>query len=96
MSQPIRVELPPGCQGIDTPDRRHGYDGKRGESALVDAAYARQLRSAGLSLLPSKAIGLSGVPQHSTKECPCGRLNFADNDRCPVCGADISNVEVDQ
>jgi len=96
MSQPVRLELPPGCNGLDTPDRSRVYEPKeRGGAVVIDdnPGYAHALAAAGLRVLPSKAISLFRPPQ-ALKSCSCGRLNFADNDTCPVCGADISSTEV--
>ena len=96
MSQSVRLELPPGCMGVDTPDRSEVYQPKeRGGAVVIDdnPGYARALAAAGLRVLPSKAISLFRPPQR-LKSCSCGRLNFADNAICPVCGADISSMEV--
>ena len=80
----VRVELPPGCEGIDTPDRSRTYSGRRGESALVDDPhYARQLQAAGMRILPSRAIGFSNAPGW---DCTCGRSNFAWAEKCSGCG----------
>jgi hypothetical protein len=96
MAQPVRLELPPGCNGVDTPDRGKVYEPKERGGAVViedNPAYARALAAAGLRVLPSKAISLHRRPQ-PVKTCSCGGLNFADNHTCPRCGADITNVEV--
>lgn len=97
MSQSVRLELPPGCNGIDGPGRRKVYKPQqRGGSVVIDDApgYARQLAAAGLRVLPSMAIGFSDIPTPAVKQCACGRANFAENETCPACGADITNVEV--
>ena len=92
MSQPVRLELPPGCTGIDGPGRRTVYKPKeRGGSVVIDdnPGYARALAASGLHVLPSTAIGFSDVPTYPTKECSCGRLNFAWAEMCPACGVEF-------
>jgi hypothetical protein len=99
MSQPIRLELPPGCTGIDGPGRAKVYEPKeRGGAVVIDDApgYARQLAAAGLHVLPSKAIGFSDAPEYPTKTCSCGRLNFAWAETCPACGTDFISGGIEQ
>lgn len=86
MSEGVRVELPPGCEGIDTPDKSRAYSGRRGEAAYVDdAGYAHALKAAGLRILPSKQIGVGGGPAMSP--CACGATRFPWQDVCGTCYA---------
>lgn len=81
----MRLELPPGCTGIDGPGRRKVYKPReQGASVLIDdnPGYARALVEAGLRALPSKAIGFSSAPGWI---CECGRDNFAWASACSGC-----------
>ena len=88
MAQPVRLELPPGCTGIDGPGRRKVYKPQeQGGSVVINdnPGYARALAAAGLRVLPSKAVGFSSVPGW---ECSCGRDNFTWVEQCPGCGGE--------
>lgn len=82
----MRLELPPGCTGIDGPGRKKAYKPKeRGGAVVIDdnPRYARELAAAGLRVLPTKSVGFSSVPGW---DCSCGRGNFAWAEKCSGCG----------
>lgn len=82
----MRLELPPGCSGVDAPGRRKVYRPREKGGAVEindNPRYARDLAAAGLRVLPSKAVGFSHVPGWS---CACGRDNFEWVERCVGCG----------
>jgi hypothetical protein len=83
------------CVGIDV--TRNGqvvasYDAHNGYVSTDNRSHARLLER---TFGSRKQISLGGgAPAHRTKVCSCGRLNFASNETCPACGADISHLEV--
>jgi len=82
----VRLELPPGCAGVDSSGRRKVYRPREmGGSIVVDdnPRFARDLVEAGLNRLPSKSVGFSSVPGWI---CSCGRDNFAWAEKCSGCG----------
>lgn len=81
----VRLELPPGCAGIDGPGRKKVYKpAEMGGSVVIkdNPGYARALQEAGLRVLPSKSIGFSSAPGWT---CSCGRDNFAWAEMCSGC-----------
>ena len=81
------------CVGIDV--TRNGrivgsYDAKGGYVQTDNPSHARLIER---TFGSKKQMSFARPPQ-ALKTCNCGRLNFADNQVCPVCGADISAVEV--
>jgi hypothetical protein len=81
------------CVGIDV--TRNGqvvasYDAHNGYVSTDNRSHARLLER---TFGSRRQMSMAG-PVHRTKVCPCGRLNFAANQTCPACGADISTVEV--
>lgn len=83
------------CVGIDV--TRNGqvvasYDARNGYVDVPNRAHRRLLER---TFGSKRQIAFGGGPVHATKVCgSCGRLNFADNQSCPACGADISAMEV--
>jgi len=82
------------CVGIDV--TRNGqvvasYDAHDGYVSTDNRSHARLLER---TFGSRKQISLGRPSAQRTKVCACGQLNFASNQVCPVCGADISRVEV--
>lgn len=85
----MRLELPSGCAGLDSPGRKKVYRPKEMGGAVEvndNPAFARQLVGVGLRALPSKSVGFSSAPGWTCERC--GRGNFAWAEKCSGCGGD--------
>lgn len=84
------------CVGIDVTKNGRvvaSYDARDGYVNTDNRAHARLLER---TFGSRKQMSFS-APERPTRLCPgCARPNFADNQTCPACGADISQVEVSQ
>lgn len=84
-----RVELPPGCTGLDMADGTR-YSGKPGTSVEVDDRHARavnasQHRSAGVL----SATRYARIGTRTGRRCPaCHFAAQAWTQTCPRCGTD--------
>jgi len=84
-----RVQLPPGCSGIDTADGTR-YSGQRGGFVEVSdrhaAAIKRQNGPAAKMLTATGAVNLGTKKGRWCTNCQPARVWQAWSDSCPRCG----------
>jgi hypothetical protein len=83
------------CVGIDVTKNGHvvaSYDAHNGYVDVDNKGHRRLLER---TFGSRKQFAMSTFGVRATKTCSsCRRLNFASNDICPSCGADITSAEV--
>ena len=83
----MRVELPPGCAGLDLPNGSTLRPSELGGAVEVPAPYAAQASRALGKAPPSAGFSHTQIPSAVCGACGFHRFAWADRpDICPRCG----------
>jgi hypothetical protein len=90
----VKVQLPPGCSGIDAKDGTKYTASRPGGQIEVDDRHASAINSGQYG--DTGLVSAKGALSFGTKEgkqCPdCGRLWNVWNSSCPKCGVETFTV----
>lgn len=82
----MRLELPPGCTGLDHPSGGTYRPSERGGAVTVDdPVFAASARQAGLSRLGDVSVGFGSAAVAGVVCEVCGHERWPWQEECPKC-----------